>query len=460
MFNSYTGLLLATRTQIWSMLFNAFLFAFFFARLAKCESRGVQVIFSNKAIIGNRPECPYPCFFFRLFDADARHPVVEAHVRLYVVTQRSPIPMPLRTLIPNDDLGGMLYMSLPCQIVHAMDQYSPLIPRAKFSCPASSTVPHHGLNLRQADSTTNNRDDVNCPVCGESYGTVERLIKHGKYVTLTETHEKLPVVGSHQEVNWDEWSDLLEKSTTWTLKQLHAYFRSAVSEILCVVEGIDPLASGTFQALHSYQMDDIHFGNAHFADCVCLDENMSCVVDLDFFHKIKSEDDDDDEDGSSNHWENDKYSGHHHPLHNNNNGNNKNDNNHPSVNRTASDSSMDNSPIMTIPPFPGAKGLLPAGWPPSSVEKPQLPPQPQHPIPPFPGAKGLLPPGRPPSPTERHQQQTQPQPILHSKPPRSQSVPKKRVTMSSSYEDTSTAHNVFKPRSSSHQYGTIDDPSP
>lgn len=281
------GIVIAIYFQmVWSMMFNAFLFAFFFTRIAKSEARGVQVIFSNRAIVSRRPESPHPCISFRVFDIDARHPVVEAHVRLYVVSQKSPIPMPLRVLIPDDDFGAMLYLSLPSQVVHAMDGYSPLTPKTKVKCGASATVPNEGLNLRQADSSTNGRTDVNCPICGESYGTVEQLIRHGKYQKLIETNDGVNIYGSHQEVDWNEWRDLMKKSVTWNVSELEAYFRSSISEIVCVVEGIDPLASGTFQALHSYQVQDICFGSAHFADCVCLNRKGQCVVDLDFFHRI------------------------------------------------------------------------------------------------------------------------------------------------------------------------------
>ena len=198
--------------------------------------------------------------------------------------------MPLRILIPNDDLAGVLFLSLPSQVVHAIDGYSPLCPKAQSKCEASTTVPSDGLHLRQVDSTTNSRDDVICPVCGEGYGTVERLITHGKYQKMAETADGYPYHGSHREVDWNEWRDLVKKSATWTIQQLEAYFRSAISEIVCVVEGIDPLASGTFQALHSYQIEDICFGSAHFADCVCLNREGQCVVDLDFFHRINEGD--------------------------------------------------------------------------------------------------------------------------------------------------------------------------
>lgn len=77
-------------------------------------------------------------------------------------------------------------------------------------------------------------------------------------------------------------------------------------EIICVVEAIDPLMSGTFQAIQSYTLDDIVF-HAEFAPCMIADEEevgakdigwlgrcligrslvgRSVKVDLDSFHKV------------------------------------------------------------------------------------------------------------------------------------------------------------------------------
>jgi hypothetical protein len=51
-FNSCPQLQVAIYFQmVWSMMFNAFLFAFFYSRIARGEARGIQVIFSNKAIV-------------------------------------------------------------------------------------------------------------------------------------------------------------------------------------------------------------------------------------------------------------------------------------------------------------------------------------------------------------------------------------------------------------------------
>ena len=86
-------------------------------------------------------------FQVRIFDIDASHPVVEAHVRLYVVNKFRPVPRPLRVLQPNDELGAVLILSLPTVVTHHVDVYSMLHP-------PTEDQPLHpfGLVLRQADS--------------------------------------------------------------------------------------------------------------------------------------------------------------------------------------------------------------------------------------------------------------------------------------------------------------------
>ena len=93
--------------QLYSMLFNAFFLSFLVNRLARSEARFAQVVNSDKAIVtlaeaqvaNHEPQIRLQ---FRLFDMDARHPVVEAHVRCYVIMKRRPIPRPLRLLQPDD----------------------------------------------------------------------------------------------------------------------------------------------------------------------------------------------------------------------------------------------------------------------------------------------------------------------------------------------------------------------
>ena len=155
--------------MVWSMLFNAFLFAFFYNRLGRCEARAVQVVLSNKAIV-NVSQDRQVRFQIRIFDVDAAHPVVEAHIRLYAVRKTRPVPQPLRVLQPDDELGGFLFLSLPTVVTHHIDVYSLLHPAVET--PRNL----YGLNLRMADAATGSRDDFACPICGELFGTYRTVI--------------------------------------------------------------------------------------------------------------------------------------------------------------------------------------------------------------------------------------------------------------------------------------------
>jgi hypothetical protein len=75
------------------------------------------------------------------------------------------------------------------------------------------------------------------------------------------------------------------------LQVLKAHFELEISEVICVVEGIDPLTSGTFTALYSYRAEDIVWDNgAVFHPCIRVDSDIF-RVDLDRFHQIDSKPD-------------------------------------------------------------------------------------------------------------------------------------------------------------------------
>eukprot|EP00541_Cyclophora_tenuis_P008149 CAMPEP_0116540964 /NCGR_PEP_ID=MMETSP0397-20121206/230_1 /TAXON_ID=216820 /ORGANISM="Cyclophora tenuis, Strain ECT3854" /LENGTH=430 /DNA_ID=CAMNT_0004064875 /DNA_START=22 /DNA_END=1314 /DNA_ORIENTATION=- len=261
--------------MVWSMLYNAFLFAFFFSRLGKCESRASQVIFSNKAIVCKRDgkwELQ-----FRVTDIDAAHPIVEAHVRMYARVGTELIPLRIHT--PDDILGGTLFLSWPTVVSHQIDIHSPLHPSIRYP-KYKLRVGNYGLRLREADSWIANREEIICPICAETYGTIERLRKHVAFNAIIERHDGVPPPGSHQAV---DLKDLVLPAAP-TMPQLRENFPR---EIVVLVEGIDPLMSGTFQALQSYTIDDVSWGGS-FADCVYTKGDGSrYMVCLELFHKLK-----------------------------------------------------------------------------------------------------------------------------------------------------------------------------
>ena len=179
------GLQIAIYFQMMSsMLFNAFLFSFVFARLARCQTRGAQVLFSDKAIMEVRDG--RWMLHVRIYDFDASQPLVEAHVRMYCVSWRDyqkqarDLVQPhllhtMRILQPNDEFGAPLFTSIPANVTHQIDAFSPLAPirmRKKVKY-----LPHAGLSLREADQVSGNRDGVLCPVCGETFGTMVSLLQ-------------------------------------------------------------------------------------------------------------------------------------------------------------------------------------------------------------------------------------------------------------------------------------------
>lgn len=302
-----------------SMFFNAFLLSFIFARLSRCEARAAQVLFSDKAII-NREVLPNGITRYmlsaRVYDADSMYPTLEAHCRFYAVKHRHmhlkdnrgvrfPLKFePMRLAKPNDDWGELLYTSIPSSATHHIDYYSPLSPPSKqklgpedgrLNRDSGFVVDPCGLTLRESDSSTGGQDGLRCVVCGESYGTVKNLIQHIRYYQHTEKHDEYPIVGSHLELDVDaifknrekpnikakrnnilnEKRIDIDKPKPW-YEEYRKYLIDANIEIICVMEAIDPIMSGTFQAIQSYTIDDIVF-DQEFAPCVIADRQIDAI---------------------------------------------------------------------------------------------------------------------------------------------------------------------------------------
>lgn len=259
--------------MVWSMMYNAFLFAFLFTRVGRCESRGVQVIFSRQAIISKHSNGFR--FQIRVYDVDAKFPVVEAHVRMYALLKERPVPRPLRILQPDDELGAMLLLSLPNVVSHSVDVHSLLHP------PGKEPLDNHGLILREADSAVVSRESLCCPVCGETFGTFERWVTHVRYL---QAHEGKKADIEPHLYHSSITEEQLSPPEPVTIHDIKAHIKEHVSEILVVVEGTDPMMSGTFQALQSYRYEDIVWGEGlRFQPCLQVGRHR-IWVDLNKFH--------------------------------------------------------------------------------------------------------------------------------------------------------------------------------
>jgi hypothetical protein len=131
----------------------------------------------------------------------------------------------------------MLFLSFPTVVSHHIDLYSLLHPPSSHM-----SVRPSGLVLRQVDGWTANRDDVICPICGESYGTMDRLRNHVRYNKIVESKDDYPKQNTHLSLNFDDFQK--SRQTVVDLEILKAHFRDHVSEVIAVVEAIDPILSG------------------------------------------------------------------------------------------------------------------------------------------------------------------------------------------------------------------------
>jgi hypothetical protein len=252
------------------MMFNAFLFAFFWVSLSKSEHRSHQLVYGEKMVV--RTEKDKIMLKVQCYDIDSRHPVVETHVQIYAFTKDYKM-VPLRILSPDDELGGRLVTSIPVQISHHVDHHSALSPRK-----SPFMVDPSGLILRGADSATASRDEIICPVCGESYGTYERLRTHVRYHRIIEERDNFPVENTHLGLDVPEVKPL-------TLFEVQRHMRASISEIVVIVEGIDPQLSGTFQALQSYKFEDIVW-EGDFEKCLSVKDDQF-VVDMHKFQMVR-----------------------------------------------------------------------------------------------------------------------------------------------------------------------------
>lgn len=224
-------------------MFNAFLFAFFYARVARADNRGAQVVLSNKAIV--TVVDGQVRFQVRVYDVDASNPVVEAHIRMIAITKNRPAARPLRLVQPNDELGGMLFLSSPAVVTHHIDIYSTLHP------PRVTPINASGIILRQADSAVGSREEYVCPICGECYPTFERWRDHVTYNRLVEEQEGYEGANTHSSLNKSDFMTAPPESHAECrdIEALKAHFAKEVSEVICIVEGIEPISSHTFSSV-------------------------------------------------------------------------------------------------------------------------------------------------------------------------------------------------------------------
>lgn len=304
-----------TVEALFGLLIDATVVGLMFVKIGAGGPRGVSVNFSKRAIIRRVGDQLF--FTFRVAET-RKLQLCEAHVRVYaVMTDTRDDGTPLlfqshvcRLVQPDDELGGMLLLMLPSEVVHGIDAWSPLLPPNCLPCTAKKPLPndvavHEDRSMysysypevrqRQMDVRSGNRSAVECTVSGENFQSEEAHRRHHQRENIPDGScrtlpQALPPT-THKSPDMQPDEDIAVPPTSVsagvpTEAALRAHFKKKDVEILIIVEGIDATLSCTLQACYSYREADIVF-DAFFKPCTRRDDDGRCVIDYAAFQEIE-----------------------------------------------------------------------------------------------------------------------------------------------------------------------------
>ena len=322
----HVPLALITAESLVSVLMDALCIGIVAARINRAQPRATSVIFSQTSVLRRiRGE------WYLLFQVCEmrKHQLTEAHVRCFAAVQppvdgadgadgaaadgaaavleaageAEDLPWACQTHAmrlqrPDDDLGATLLMALPSTVVHRIDQWSPLWPRKRRRAPAAaaaaaaaaggesgvgggggSSIPgtaHPACQRyrfpepaqRMVDAETGNREAL---VCGPG--------------TTAETAAGRAQAGAAQS---GAPPPLPPPPLPPSRAELEEHLQDMQLEVIVLLEGIEPLTSGTLQARHSFSWahGDMVFDST-FAKCVTRDaQTGTATIDFDRFHAL------------------------------------------------------------------------------------------------------------------------------------------------------------------------------
>jgi len=135
---------------------------------------------------------------------------------------------------------------------------------------------------RSSECDAGVRYGVACDVCGECFQRVEQLRRHVEYLAVT---------GPDSDPRHAALLGRLPREPTIdeARAQIQRFFDTQYVEVICVIDGIDPLTSCNVQARQSYTAEDIVW-DASFADCIyeakLQDGKPGLCVDFSRFHDV------------------------------------------------------------------------------------------------------------------------------------------------------------------------------
>lgn len=236
-----SGVFVLGASALWHSLLNAIFISIVYTRVSRGQRRASSVCFSEKAVICESAGKLY--FMYQVCDF-RKHQLCQTHIRQYSVQHvegSTGVPFQTRMMRlqhPDDSLGSFVLPALPQVIVHCIDEWSPLYPSW---CRQNHEEEAAGSSAgREFPKPVQRATDVDVTGMAPSRIRVEQVAQ-----------------------------EILSRQL----------------EVMCLLEGSDPLTSGTLQARHSYTCDDIVF-NAYFKQCVHRGADGACEIDFQKFHSL------------------------------------------------------------------------------------------------------------------------------------------------------------------------------
>jgi potassium inwardly-rectifying channel subfamily J len=261
--------------SVLSILYDAVCLGLIFNRISRINTRASTIVFSNKAIIRFSKE-GVPFFMFQVCEM-RKHQLVEAHARCYAFLRplsttvgngrRSFLTKSMRLVHPDDALSGFILLAAPSCIVHRIDHWSPMCPPSMHSTDANGPHPFPSLIRRAVDQEIGCEDKVFPP--SESRTAAKR-----------NKEEEVEEERKAERLNSRPMS--IEEMKTSILH----WMEDSRLEVLCLVEGIESISSGTLQCRHSYSKEDILFDH-EFEECVWEDDDgAGPTICFEKFHHV------------------------------------------------------------------------------------------------------------------------------------------------------------------------------
>ena len=173
-----------------------------YSHISSGRRRATSILFSDRAVIHR---VHGELFLAFQVVEQKKHPLVEAHVRCYAVRDETDAwgrrvefqPCAMRFEKPDDELGSMLFLSLPSLVVHRLDAWSPLVPpdwwveayyrRKRGDAPRKTSVVDDANSFadfaeyayrypaplrRASDAEAGYRTSRRCKICGQGFETI------------------------------------------------------------------------------------------------------------------------------------------------------------------------------------------------------------------------------------------------------------------------------------------------